>query len=79
MGKKTLEEIIKLFLVSVISIIATTIITSRTLIDRKLDKNEYLQDQEEKWEEHQRQHNDMKEYIGTRFEDLKDFIKENNE
>lgn len=52
MGKKTLEEIGKILLVSFISIMLTSIGVRRTLLDTKLDKEEYKEDQARRWDSH---------------------------
>ena len=59
MGKKTLEEVGKILLVSFISILISVQATRRVLLDSKLDKtefNEYKRDHEKK---HDRQHEDV--------------------
>lgn len=52
MGKKTLEEIGKILLVSFISILITGIYARRRLLDGKLDKTAYDSDQELRWNSH---------------------------
>ncbi|MDH3877238.1 MAG: hypothetical protein OET18_05305 [Desulfobacterales bacterium] len=47
MSKKTLEEIFKIIIVSVISIFITYLQVRRELLDSKLDKIEYKEDQKE--------------------------------
>jgi hypothetical protein len=44
MGRKALEEIGKVLLVSIISIILSVTLTARKFIDKKLDKEEYRRD-----------------------------------
>ena len=44
MGKKTLEEIGKILLVSIISILITTLTARRVLLDSKVDKTQYEND-----------------------------------
>jgi hypothetical protein len=41
MGQKTIEEIGKILLVSIISILISVMATRRVLLDRKLDKIEF--------------------------------------
>jgi hypothetical protein len=56
MGKKTFEEIGKILLVSIISILISISATRRILLDSKLDKEDYKADQKTRWSEHDKQH-----------------------
>ena len=61
MEKKTLEEIGKILLVSIISILVSVMATRRVLLDSKLDKSIYYRDQELHNERHKREREDLKE------------------
>jgi sensor domain CHASE-containing protein len=52
MGKKTLEDIAKLILMSFITFILTTVGVKRTMLDSKMDRMEYEKDQEQRWNAH---------------------------
>lgn len=52
MGKKTLEDIAKLILMSFITFILTSVGIRRTMLDSKMDKIEYEADQEKRWNAH---------------------------
>ena len=69
MGRKTFEEIGKLLLVSMISILITSSVTRRTLLDRKLDKSEYILDQAEHKEDHKQDKKDI-EYVRGKVDDI---------
>lgn len=60
MGKKTLEEIGKILLVSMISILISVTATRRVLIDKKLDKAEYYRDQSKHEKLHESDKKDLK-------------------
>ena len=61
MGKKTFEEIGKILLVSLISILISVTATRRTLIDKKLDKEEFKEYKNEHNDRHDRDSEDIKE------------------
>jgi hypothetical protein len=52
MGKKTLEEIGKILLVSMISILISVTSVRRKLLDEKMGRDEYEKDQDKRWEAH---------------------------
>ena len=52
MGKKAIEDIIKAILISAISILFSVTLTRRAIIDKKLDKVEYKEDQTRRWNDH---------------------------
>lgn len=61
MGKKTLEEIGKILLVSLISILISIQATRRVLLDKKLNRTEFIEYKSEHSERHTREREDIKE------------------
>ena len=55
MGKKTLEEVGRILLISFITIIITLVTARRTLLDAKLSKTDYEIDQKLRWEGHDKE------------------------
>jgi hypothetical protein len=76
MGKKTLEEIGKILLISFISILLTSITVRRALLDGKLDKDEYYRDKSEHNERHKRENENTNDKLDLIIELAK---KNNNE
>jgi hypothetical protein len=61
MGKKTLEEIGKVLLVSIISVLVSVTATRRVLLDSKLDKSEFDRYVDKHESTHNDEQNDIKE------------------
>jgi hypothetical protein len=74
MGKKTLEEVGKIILVTLISIIMTSIYARRSIIDGKMGRDEYKEDQSQRWAAHDA----VEAERAKRTEDMYNMVKENN-
>lgn len=85
MGKKTLEEIGKILLVSMISILVSTSVARRQLISKKLDKatfenyvqhhnQRHTEERDELKEEIRASEQRMTQHYDKRHDDLKDVI-----
>lgn len=71
MGKKTLEEIGKILLVSIISILISVMATRRVILDKKLDRSEYIEDQSQRWGLHKEIHDKD----DKRMDEVRDMVK----
>lgn len=72
MGKKTLEEIGKILLVSMISILISTMATRRIALDKKMDRAEYNEDQNQRWTAHDK----IEKEKDKRLEDMYQMVKD---